>query len=81
MGWIVYFIVFVSIIALGSKLYVKEESDNNKGKMINGLITMALLLGATIAAVWVTNELGFSLGGYSSSDEPQYRPGIGPFEW
>jgi len=82
MGWVIYFIVFVSIMALGSKLYVKEERDNNKGKMLNGIIVIAVLLTATLGAIWVTHELGYSLGGYSSSSEEYTdRPGVGPFEW
>lgn len=82
MGWVIYIIVFALIVALGARLYVKEERNNNKGKMLNGLIAIAVLIAATLGAMWVSHEFGFSLGGYSSSgDEYPNRPGIGPYEW
>lgn len=82
MGWVVYFIAFISVVAVGSKLYVKEESNSNKGKALNGFIAIAVLMVATLGAMWITAELGFTLGGYSTSgDEYFTRPGVGPHEW
>lgn len=81
MGWVIYFAVFFAVLGAGSKLYLRETKNSNLAPLVNGFLAMALLLGATIVAIWVTSSLGYDLGGSMPVDQGVDRPGIGPFEW
>lgn len=86
MYWIVYAISFVAIFGGGiwllSLIPGKPKDDENsksKSDLSGGLISLFLLIAATIGAMLITNEMGLSTKSYSPGGYD--RPGIGPYEY
>ncbi|HXG28299.1 MAG TPA: hypothetical protein VNJ47_05550 [Nevskiales bacterium] len=77
-GWIIYGVVVLAVMAIPAFMsHSKNQVLRRMGN--NAFFLIVALLAATLLAMKVTAEMGFSLGG--NDVEEHERPGVGPFEY